>query len=47
MRSGTWLELRDRIFALIGRPVSHDPFGRPVFTSMLQARLVAEQKPPA
>ena len=43
---GCWVELQSRIVGLLVRPFSHDAFGRPVFTSMLQARALARLKPP-
>jgi len=47
MAGGSWLELRSRIVALLARPVSHDLAGKPVFTSMAQARLLGSSKPSA
>lgn len=47
MAGGSWLELRSRIKSLMVRPLSYDPYGDPVFTSMTQARLLAKVKPPS
>lgn len=47
MASGSWLDLRSRIAALLVRPFSYDPTGRPVFTSMTQARVLRQTKRPS